>query len=101
MNIVQVVLGNVLIFVLYLFLFALIGRLVFDLVQMYARSWRPAGFVLVLAETIYTVTDPPLKFLRRFIKPIRLGSVALDLSFMILFLVVMILLQIVASVMTV
>ena len=101
MNIVQVVLGNVLIFVLYLFLFALIGRLVFDLVQMYARSWRPAGLVLVLAETVYTVTDPPLKFLRRFIKPIRLGSVALDLSFMILFLVVMILLQIVASVMTV
>jgi YggT family protein len=54
-----------------------------------------------LAETTYTITDPPLKFLRRFIKPIRLGSVALDLSFMILFLVVMILLQIVASVMTV
>jgi YggT family protein len=97
-NIVQVVLGNVLIFVLYLFLFALIGRLVFDLVQMYARSWRPAGLVLVLAETVYTVTDPPLKFLRRFIKPIRLGSVALDLSFMILFLVVSILLQVVTSV---
>ena len=51
MNIVQVVLGNVLIFVLYLFLIALIGRLVFDLVQMYARSWRPAGLVLVLVET--------------------------------------------------
>ncbi len=101
MNIVQVVLGNVLIFVLYLFLIALIGRLVFDLVRMYARSWRPVGLVLVLAETTYTITDPPLKFLRRFIKPIRLGSVALDLSFMILFLVVMILLQIVASVMTV
>jgi YggT family protein len=100
-NIVQVVLGNVLIFVLYLFLIALIGRLVFDLVRMYARSWRPVGLVLVLAETTYTITDPPLKFLRRFIKPIRLGSVALDLSFMILFLVVMILLQIVASVMTV
>src|SRR5690606_21084325 len=97
----QVVLGNVLIFVLYLFLIALIGRLVFDLVRMYARSWRPVGLVLVLAETTYTITDPPLKFLRRFIKPIRLGSVALDLSFMILFLVVMILLQIVASVMTV
>ncbi|MEY9212984.1 YggT family protein [Thermobifida halotolerans] len=101
MNIVQVVLGNVLIFVLYLFLFLLIGRLVFDLVQMYARSWRPAGLVLVLAETTYTITDPPLKFLRRFIKPIRLGSVALDLSFMILFLVVTILLQVVTSVLTV
>ena len=100
MNIVQVVLGNVLIFVLYLFLFALIGRLVFDLVQMYARSWRPAGLVLVLAEATYTITAPPLKFLRRFIKPIRLGSVALDLSFMILFLVVSILLQVVTSVLT-
>jgi len=56
--------------------------------------------VLVLAETTYTITDPPLKFLRRFIKPIRLGSVALDLSFMILFLVVSILLQVVTSVLT-
>ena len=54
---------------------------------------RPA-FVLVLAEAIFTVTDPPLKFLRRFIPQLRLGMVALDLSFMVLFIVVLILLEV-------
>lgn len=83
---------------LYIFLFVLIGRLVFELVQAFARSWRPTGIVLVLAELVYTVTDPPLKFLRRFIKPVRLGSVALDLSFTILFLFVVILIQIVQAI---
>ncbi|RCV54499.1 YggT family protein [Marinitenerispora sediminis] len=92
MSIVQ----NILIAVLYLFMLVLIARLVFEIVQSFARSWRPTGFVLVLAETTYTITDPPLRFLRRFIKPVRLGSVALDLSFTVLFLLVVILIQFVA-----
>nr|WP_255429816.1 YggT family protein [Streptomonospora sp. PA3] len=81
-----------------LFMLVLIARLVFELVQAFARSWRPTGFVLVLAETVYTITDPPLRFLRRFIPPIRLGGLALDLSFTVLFLFVVILLQIVSSI---
>lgn len=84
-------------FVLYSFMLVLIGRLILEFVQNFSRSWRPAGFVLVLAEIVYTVTDPPLRFLRRFIKPVRLGSLALDLSFMALFLIVVILLQFVTS----
>jgi len=63
-------------------------------IQVFAREWRPTGIVLVLAEAIFTVTDPPLKFLRRFIPPLRLGMVALDLSFMVLFIVVLILLEV-------
>ncbi|ASU83427.1 YggT family protein [Nocardiopsis gilva YIM 90087] len=94
MSIVQ----TVLIIILQLFMLVLIGRLVFELVQSFARSWRPSGFVLVLAETTYTITDPPLRFLRRFIRPVRLGSVALDLSFTVLFLFVVILIQVVASI---
>ncbi|MFC3998633.1 YggT family protein [Nocardiopsis sediminis] len=84
-------------YALQIFLLVLIGRLVFELVQSFARSWRPSGFVLVLAETTYTITDPPLRFLRRFIRPVRLGSVALDLSFTVLFLVVVILSSIVRN----
>lgn len=74
--------------ILDLFLFALIGRLVFDWIQMFARDWRPRGVVLVIAEAFYTVTDPPLKALRRVIPPLRLGGVALDLAFLLLFLAV-------------
>ncbi len=77
--------------VVFLFLIALIGCLIFEWIQAFARDWRPRGPVLVVAETVFTVTDPPLKALRRVIPPLRLGSVQLDLSFMLLFAVVLIL----------
>jgi YggT family protein len=77
---------SALIFVVYLFFAALICRLVLDWIQVLAREWRPSGPVLVLAEAIYTVTDPPLKFLRRLIPPLSLGSVRLDLAFLVLML---------------
>jgi len=82
------IVGSVLSAVLYIFLLFLIGRLILEVLQSFARSWRPTGLVLVIAETTYTVTDPPLKLLRRFIPPIRLGNVALDLSFTVLILAV-------------
>ena len=84
----------VLTYALTIYLVILIGRMIFGWVQVFAREWRPTGIVLVLAEAIFTVTDPPLKFLRRFIPPLRLGMVALDLSFMVLFIVVLILLEV-------
>jgi YggT family protein len=79
---------SALIFVVYLFFAALISRLVLDWIQVLAREWRPSGPVLVLAEAIYTVTDPPLKFLRRLIPPLSLGTVRLDLAFLVLMLAV-------------
>jgi YggT family protein len=70
--------------VLQLFLYALICRLVLDWIRVFAREWRPSGAVLVFAEVIYTITDPPLKFLRRLIPPLSLGSVRLDIAFLVL-----------------
>ena len=87
-------LREVLTYVLTIYLVLLIGRMIFGWVQVFARDWRPTGILLVLAEAIFTVTDPPLKFLRRFIPPLRLGMVAMDLSFMVLFIVVLILLEV-------
>ncbi|MDO8144674.1 MULTISPECIES: YggT family protein [Isoptericola] len=81
-------------FVLLLFLVCLIVRLVFDWVQFFARDWRPRGVVLVIAEGVYTVTDPPLRALRRIIPPLTLGSVRLDLAFLVLFLATSILMQV-------
>ncbi|MCX2747967.1 MULTISPECIES: YggT family protein [unclassified Arthrobacter] len=73
---------------LLLFLVTLIIRLVFDLVQMFARQWRPRGAALVAAHVVYSVTDPPLKRIRRLIPPLQLGGVSLDLAFLIMFIVV-------------
>jgi YggT family protein len=85
----------VLVYVLSIFLLLLIGRLIFSWIQQFSRSWSPSGIVLVIAEVCVTVTDPPLRLLRRYIPTVRLGSVGLDLSFMLLFLVVIVLLQVV------
>jgi YggT family protein len=79
---------RILLFVLNLFFAALICRLVLDWIQVLAREWRPRGPILVFSEAIYTVTDPPLKFLRRVIPPLSLGSIRLDMAFLVLILAV-------------
>ncbi|MGW2646143.1 YggT family protein [Streptomyces sp. NPDC001393] len=79
------------------FLVVLIFRLVMDYVFQFARSWQPGKAMVVVLEATYTVTDPPLKLLRRFIPPLRLGGVALDLSFFVLMIIVYILLSITGS----
>ncbi|MBO1268499.1 YggT family protein [Arthrobacter cavernae] len=79
---------------LLLFFITLIIRLVFEWVQMFARQWRPRGAALVTAHVVYSVTDPPLKRLRRMVPPLQLGGVSLDLGFLILFIVVYILMSV-------
>jgi YggT family protein len=80
-----------------IYLVLLIGRMVLSWIQVYARTWSPRGILLVIAEGVYSATDPPLRFLRRYIPSVRLGNVALDLSFILLFLVVYVLWQVVQS----
>ena len=75
----------------------LIFRLVMDYVFQFARSWQPGKGMVVVLEGTYTVTDPPLKLLRRFIPPLRLGGVALDMSFFVLMIIVYILLNLVGK----
>jgi YggT family protein len=79
--------ARVLVSVLQVYLLILLARVVVDWVRMFARDWVPRGVVLVLVELLYTLTDPPLRFLRRFIPPLRIGSVALDVAFLVLFLI--------------
>jgi YggT family protein len=90
-NVVKIVLY----YALSIYLLILIGRLIIDILQSYSRSWTPTGVLARVAEIIYTLTDPPLRFLRRYIRPLRLGSVALDLSYMLLFVVIIVLLAVV------
>ncbi|WP_143218881.1 YggT family protein [Actinokineospora bangkokensis] len=71
----------------------LTARVVVEFVRMFARDWRPAGGVAVTLETIYTVTDPPVRLVRRIIPTVRIGGVGLDLSIMVLLFVVYIAMQ--------
>jgi YggT family protein len=81
-------LGTILYVVLTVFLGLMLVRLVVDWVQMFARSWSPRGPVLFVLEIVFTATDPPIRFVRRFVPPLRLGAVALDTSFLIVLVVV-------------
>lgn len=89
--------GTLLADVLQLFLFALLARLILDYVRMFARNWRPKGFGLVLVELVYSITDKPMRFVGRFIPPLRLGAVSLDLSFIVLFFGVQLLMGLVSQ----
>ena len=80
--------GSVLDLILFIFLVLLFIRLIVDWVQVFARSWTPRGPILVILEVVYSITDPPILFVRRFVPPLRLGSIALDTSFLIVLVVV-------------
>jgi YggT family protein len=87
------VIGQLIYAVLFTFIVLLFVRLIVDWIQMFARSWTPRGPVLVVLEGVYTVTDPPVKALRKVLPPLRLGGVAIDLSFVALLLICYILLN--------
>jgi YggT family protein len=70
------------------FLLLMLVRWVVDLVMAFMPDWRPKGFMIVVLELTYTVTDPPLRFLRRFIPPLRMGRFSLDLSFILLLMLI-------------
>jgi YggT family protein len=75
--------GSVIHVLLLIFIVLLWIRFIVDWVQVFARSWTPRGPLLVVLEFVYSATDPPIKALRRVIPPLRLGNIALDLSFLI------------------
>ncbi|BAW05705.1 membrane protein [Nocardia seriolae] len=79
---------------LFLFWLLLISRIIVEFIRSFARDWRPRGFVVVILEVIFTVTDPPVKLLRRLIPPVNLGGIRLDLSIMVLLFIVFILMTI-------
>ena len=89
MPVLSVVLGTALL----VYTLILWARLILEWVRQFRPDWRPRGLVLIAAEIVYTLTDPPLKFIRRFVRPVRLGGVAIDLSWTILLIAVYILMS--------
>jgi YggT family protein len=92
------ILGLTLYYILYFFIAMLWIRFIVDWVQVFARRWEPHGPLLVALEGVYTATDPPIVALRRVVPPLRLGSVALDLSFLLVMVTAFLLLSVVRTV---
>ncbi|CAB4926518.1 unannotated protein [freshwater metagenome] len=76
---------SIVVALLNLFLLSLLARLILDYVQMLARNFRPKGIALYFVEAIYTITDQPMRFVRQYIPPVRIGAVSIDMSFIVIF----------------
>jgi YggT family protein len=91
------IVANVVYYALLIYFFVMWARFVIDLVRTFSRQWRPKGFGLVLAESTYVVTDPPIRFFRRIIPPLSMGPVAIDFGWSLTMLVVIIGLYVVGN----
>jgi len=74
-------------FALFVFWLLLIARIVVEFIRSFSRDWHPRGFTVVILEIILSISDPPVKLLRRLIPQLTLGAVRFDLSIMVLLLV--------------
>ncbi|KRE92294.1 hypothetical protein ASG76_17775 [Nocardioides sp. Soil774] len=92
------IIGYTLYYVLYFFIAMLWIRFIVDWVQVFARQWEPRGPLLVALEGVYSATDPPIVALRKVIPPLRIGSVALDLSFLLVMVTAWLLLSVVRTI---
>lgn len=92
------IVGSVIYWVLQTFLLVLFARMILSWVPVLVRDWQPRGPMLVAAEIVYSVTDPPLRMLRKVLRPVRIGNMMLDLAFIGLFILVSILVRINAAV---
>jgi YggT family protein len=88
--------GQILYVAVWIFIAFLWVRFIVDWVQVFARNWSPRGVLLVVLEAVYSLTDPPIKALRRVIPPLRIGNFALDLSFLIVIVAAYLLLRLIA-----
>nr|WP_154921125.1 YggT family protein [Microbacterium testaceum] len=89
--------GSILSTILFIYIVILLARLVLEYIPMFNREWRPRGATLVLAEIVYTVTDPPIKLIRRVIPPLRIGGIAIDFGFAIVMFACFLLLSVTRS----
>jgi YggT family protein len=86
--------ASILNLVILLYILVLFARLVLEYIPMFNREWRPKGALLVVAEVTYTLTDPPIRLLRRFIPPLRIGGIAIDFGFALTMLLCFVLLSV-------
>lgn len=77
--------------ILITYLVVLWARFIIDLARVLNRNWRPRGLMVVVAEFVFTITDPPIRAVRKILPPVRVGGAALDFSWSIVMIVVIVL----------
>lgn len=59
--------GWLLYMLLQVYIWLLLARMIISWIPMFAPRWRPRGILASLFEIIYTLTDPPIRALRKII----------------------------------
>lgn len=77
----------------YVFLIVLLARFVLSAVLQYGRRWQPGRGASAGLESVWSVTDPPLRALRRVIPPLRIGTVSIDLASLVLLVILFVLMR--------
>jgi YggT family protein len=88
---------QVLYLLVYVFFLTLLSRFVLGAVLQYGRRWVPGRGASAALESVWSVTDPPLKALRRVIPPLRIGNVSLDLASLVLLVILFVLMYFVLA----
>ena len=91
------ILGTILYWALQIFVYAMFARFIVDFVMSINRGWRPPAILMPVVDFAFTITDPPLKFVRKFVRPVQLGVVALDLAWTIVLIAALFLQRLVVS----
>jgi len=94
----MIIVGRVLLIVLDVALWVLVARALISWVNILVPPSRLPWPVVWVFDLVTRITEPPLRWLRRWVRPVRLGAVSLDLSFMVWFVVLLIAQRIVAVV---
>lgn len=76
------VIGTIVSVLLRIYILVLWGRFILEWILVLKRDFRPRGALAVLVESVYTVTDPPIKMFRRLLPPVRIGQIMLDLGWL-------------------
>ena len=66
--------GSIVHFLVNAYILVLFIRMILDWVAVLASAWRPRGLVSSLIDAVYQLTEPPLRWLRQYIRPIPIGS---------------------------
>ncbi|CAN5168151.1 hypothetical protein BH09ACT3_BH09ACT3_00890 [soil metagenome] len=94
MTAVVSVVATIAYYLLLAYFFTMWARFVLDLARTFSRDWRPKGAMLIFAEVVFSLTDPPLTAVRRVVKPLRVGGAALDFGWSIVMLVIIVLIYV-------
>ena len=84
LSLVFSLIGRILAWLINAYITVLFVRMILDWVSVLARNWY-RGVVAQLINIVYSITEPPLRWLRRYIRPLPLGSIYLDVSFIVLY----------------